>query len=292
MVTSIRQLNPDFEYRFFDDAAVERFISQEFPQYRNIFDSFRYRIQKFDFFRYLAVFRYGGFYFDLDILLGAPLSGLLDFGCVFPFEGLSYCQLLRNQYGMDWEIGNYAFGATAAHPFLEAVIENCVRAQRDPDWVKPMMRGLPIMSGDDFYVLYTTGPGLCSRTLAENPHLADSVQVLFPDDVCDTATWNCFGKLGVHLMDASWRPGMGRIRRRLMLELEAWKLRGLIRQSARLGKTRSLPLPRNNESNASSQSKLHPRNANNGTVDAKGRFSTGESSAEQRRKLASAKDSQ
>jgi hypothetical protein len=88
---------------------------------------------------------------------------------------------------MDWEIGNYAFGASAGHPFLEAVIQNCIRAQRDPDWVAPMMRGTPFLSKDEFYVLNTTGPGLVSRTLAENPELAMNVEVLFPDDVCDAS---------------------------------------------------------------------------------------------------------
>lgn len=239
MVTSIRQLNPDFEYLFYDDDAVETFIDKEFPQYRDVFDNFLYRIQKFDFFRYLAVYRYGGFYFDLDVLLGSGLSQLLDYGCVFSFEGLSYSRYLRDQCQMDWEIGNYAFGAAPFHPFLEAIIENCVRAQKDPGWVKPMMRGIPRMSKEEFLVLYTSGPGLISRTLAERPDLARTVMILFPDNVCDTRNWNCFGNLGVHMMDASWRRTSGRIRRRIMLELEAWQLRRLIRESAQSGNTRS-----------------------------------------------------
>src|SRR4029077_5545531 len=137
-----------------------------------------------DFFRYLAIYRLGGFYFDLDVILATDLSPLLPTGCVFPFEGLTLSRLLRS-YGMDWEIGNYAFGATPGHPFLEAVIENCVRAQKDPSWVKPMMRGLPFFFRDECLVLNTTGPGLLSRTLAENAELATTVTVLFPDDVCD-----------------------------------------------------------------------------------------------------------
>ena len=51
MVSNIRLLHPDYEYLFFDDAAVEKFIDQEFPQYRTVFDSFRFRIQRYDFFR-------------------------------------------------------------------------------------------------------------------------------------------------------------------------------------------------------------------------------------------------
>lgn len=238
MVSNIRLLHPDYEYLFFDDYGVEKFIDQEFSQYRAVFDSFRFPIQRYDFFRYLAIYRHGGFYFDLDVLLASSLSGLLESGCVFPFEGLTFSHFLRTQHNMDWEIGNYGFGARSGHPFLEAIIENCVRAQKDPAWVRPMMRGLPPLSKLEFYVLYTTGPGLVSRTLAENPELAKTVRVLFPDDVCDFNNWNRFGDFGIHLMDASWRPNKGRVQRRLALDWEAWKLRKLVKESVVLGKTR------------------------------------------------------
>jgi mannosyltransferase OCH1-like enzyme len=64
VVANLRLLNPDFEWLFFDDAQVEAFIDREFPQHRRVFDGFPVRIQKYDFLRYLAVYRLGGF--DLD----------------------------------------------------------------------------------------------------------------------------------------------------------------------------------------------------------------------------------
>src|SRR5437660_57893 len=85
---NLRLLNPDFEYLFFDDAQVEEFIDTEFPSYRPVVDSFPERIQRYDFFRYLAVYRFGGFYFDTDVLLASPLEELLAFGCVFLFVHL------------------------------------------------------------------------------------------------------------------------------------------------------------------------------------------------------------
>jgi mannosyltransferase OCH1-like enzyme len=238
MVSSIRLLHPDYEYVFFDDVQVDTFITKEFPQYRTVFDSFRFPIQKYDFFRYLAVYRHGGFYFDLDVMLATNLSGLLQYGCVFPFEGLTFSHFLRKKYQMDWEIGNYGFGAIPGHPFLHAVIENCVRAQQDPSWAAVTMPGFITLSKSENYVLSTTGPGLVSRTLAENPDLAETVRILFPDDVCDPKNWHCFGDLGVHLMNASWRPVKGRFRKRLTSELERWKRRDLLKQSAVLGKMR------------------------------------------------------
>ncbi len=242
MTTNLRLLNPDYEWCFFDNDDVERFIDREFPQYRGVFDAFRFHIQRYDFFRYLAVYRYGGFYFDLDVLLASNLSGLLPAGCVFPFEGLTFSSYLRDHYHMDWQIGNYAFGATSGHPFLKAVIESCIRAQTDPAWVAPMMKDVPPLSRDEFFVLNTTGPGLISRTLAENATLASTVKVLFPEDVCDTRTWNTFGDLGVHLMEGSWRARRRNfLLNRLGLYWEAWMMNRLLSKSRTLGRTRRHP---------------------------------------------------
>ncbi len=241
-VANIKLLNPDFEYLFFDDAQVEEFVDREFPKYRRVFDSFPFPIQRYDFFRYLVIYRLGGFYFDLDVYLASSLSGLLEFECVFPFEELSLNQFLRADHGMDWEIGNYAFAAAAGSPFLQAVIENCVKAQTEPSWVEPMMRGIPRPFRADFVVLNTTGPGLVSRTLAENPALAEKVHVLFPDDVCDAKKWHHFGNLGVHLPTGSWRRRSGFLLSRMARFWETSARRRLLSESQKLGKTRTRPL--------------------------------------------------
>jgi len=239
VVANIRLLNPEFEYRFFDDNDVVRFFDTEFPEYRRLFNTFKFRIQKYDFFRYLAVYRFGGFYFDLDVLLGASLSPLAEHGCVFSFEDLNFSEFLRRRYGMDWTIGNYAFGARPGHPFLEAVIRNCVRAQEDPAWVQPALRGIPRWLRDDFVVLSTTGPLLLSRTLAENPALAEDVTILFPEDVRSPGTWHRFGQIGVHLMEGTWRKRDTFGRRRFRLIWEWWMTRKFMPESARLGAVRT-----------------------------------------------------
>jgi hypothetical protein len=239
-VTNIRSLNPEFEYCFFDDDDVVRFFDTEFPEYRWVFDSFRFPIQRFDFFRYLAVYRYGGFYLDLDVLLAGGMASLADHRCVFPFEDLNINQFLRRRYFMDWTIGNYAFGARPGHPFLWEVIRNCVRAQESPEWVQPILRGIPRLFRDDFFVLSTTGPLLLSRTLAENPDLGEDVTILFPDDVRCPGTWHKFGQVGIHLMEGSWRKSDRGGRRRLRQMWEWWVVRKFMRESARLGATRRL----------------------------------------------------
>src|SRR5215831_2217113 len=214
-VAGIRLNNPDFEYVFFDDLEVETFIDRHFPEYRDVLNSFPFAIQKYDFFRYVAVYKLGGFYFDTDMLLATGLTDLLDCGCVFPFERLTWSDYLRETYGMDWEIGNYAFGAAPGHPFLSAIIQNCVRAQRDQKWADAMTRSLPYPLRQELVVIYTTGPGLVSRTLAEYPDAVNQVKILFPENVCDKKCWSLFGNYGVHLGGGSWRIQHSLLRRRL-----------------------------------------------------------------------------
>jgi hypothetical protein len=257
-VTNLKCLNPAFEYQFYDDEAVIAFVKKEFPEYFPVFESFPVRIQRFDFFRYLVVFRLGGFYFDLDVFMARGLDELLSHCCVFPFEELSINPHLRRNLGMDWEIGNYGFAAAPGHPFLAAVIENCIRAQRDPAWVKPMMRGIPPLFRSEFYVLNTTGPGLLSRTLAENPSLARDLIVLFPDDVCDTRAWHQFGDFGVHAMQASWRIQAGYFRRRLGYLWESWVSRKGLKESRRLGKTRAVSTLANRRVESDKQQSVAP----------------------------------
>ncbi len=231
--TNLKLLNPEFDYVFYDNDSVESFIEQEFPQYREIFHSFRFPIQRYDFFRYLEIYRYGGFYFDLDVLLASNLSELVEYGCVFPFEGITLSKYLRDNFQMDWEIGNYAFGAVPGHPFLALVIEACVKAQKDPNWAKPMMRGFPWILADESLILNTTGPGLLSRCLAENSEVAKTITVLFPEDLYEENSWNCFGEFGIHLMEGSWRVRAGFLWRRASQYWERQALKSVIREKNR-----------------------------------------------------------
>lgn len=255
-VVNIRLLHPDFEYMFFDDRQVEDFIDKEFPEYRDVFDSFKIPIQKYDFFRYLAVYRFGGFYFDTDVLLASSLADLLQYECVFPFEAITSNAFLRERCNMDWELGNYAFGAVAGHPFLQAIINNCVKAQRDPDWARPMVQSIPRPFQEEYHVISTTGPWLVSRTLAEFPDADAKVKVLFPEDVCDERYWNRFGDFGIHLMNGSWRRPKRFLRRRLQGYWELFLLKRLMKVSRKLGKERTLPFKRQHADSELSLGKL------------------------------------
>ncbi len=238
---NIRLLHPTFEYILFGQGEIDEFMAREFPEFREVMAAFPFPIQRFDFFRYLALHRLGGFYFDLDIFLAKSLEPLLDCGCVFPFEELTISDYLRNGLAMDWEVANYGFGAGPAHPFIATIIANCIRGLRDPAWAQQAMQGIPKWFRQPFHVPYTTGPGMVTRTLAENLALAPSVTVLFPTDVCDSRTWQRFGEFGVHAMQGSWRKRDGFVKSRLRRLWENQKREAQLVASRRLGPERPGP---------------------------------------------------
>ena len=237
---NVKLLNPDYEYLFFTDEDIQGFIRTYYPEYEKVFLTFPYAIQRIDFFRYLAIYQLGGFYFDLDVFLASSLDDLLDSACVFPFEELTVNGFLKNEHGMDWEIGNYAFGAAPKHPFLLAIIKNCLRAQEEPEWADRMLRTFPRMLYDRYYVLCTTGPGLITRTLAEFPNAAEHVRVLFPDNVCDPKTWHNFGTYGVHMMEGTWLRRKGLFNRLYTRIWDAWMMNKILREGMQGGRTRSI----------------------------------------------------
>ena len=79
-IEKIKNLNPEWKYHFYDDAAVENFIKSNFDG--RIFRLFskideRYGAARADLFRYLVVFRYGGLYLDIKSTLLTPLDLIL-----------------------------------------------------------------------------------------------------------------------------------------------------------------------------------------------------------------------
>ena len=77
-IISIKKYNPDYKYLFFTDEDIENFLKKEYPNYYDTYLKLPVKIQKIDFFRYVTVYHYGGFYFDLDIDLDETLFDLVN----------------------------------------------------------------------------------------------------------------------------------------------------------------------------------------------------------------------
>ncbi len=66
-------LNPEYEYRFFDDTDILDFLKTDFPDYLEGYRRLKFGASKADLWRYLIIYKYGGVYADIDSKCIKPL---------------------------------------------------------------------------------------------------------------------------------------------------------------------------------------------------------------------------
>jgi len=194
-VMKMRSLNPSAKNLFFVDENIEQFVLMFFPTYHDTFKRFKYTIQRIDFFRYLAVYHYGGLYLDLDMDIVGCFDDLDRTKAIFPVE-------TRDPESGNILVGNYAFYAPAGHPFLRHII-NCI--------VNPIVTETEIAAAqkghgdpkEHVYVYFTTGPELVTK--AYHSYAGDDVVLLEPSGPYRK---DCFGDYGEHKSFGMWKRGI------------------------------------------------------------------------------------
>ncbi|MCT0208442.1 glycosyltransferase family 32 protein [Synechococcus sp. CS-1332] len=175
---AIEALNPDFEYRFYEDRDCKSFIEETFgkailARYLRIDPSFG--AARADLFRYLCLYHYGGVYLDIKARLTLPLSGVLRDDDSFLLSQWDHS--LDSQYagwGTHWRLNGIAGGeyqqwyiiASPGHPFLAAVIANVIK---NIDSFNPFSFANPWEA-----VICTTGPVVYTSSIDQildsHPH--------------------------------------------------------------------------------------------------------------------------
>ena len=100
-IEDIKNKNPDWKYEFYDDDRIRKFLKDNFePKFLDKFDSFKKGAHKADLWRLCILYLYGGFYFDIDILLYKDLNSIIsecnnDFVVVKTFEKIGFYKVDR-----------------------------------------------------------------------------------------------------------------------------------------------------------------------------------------------------
>ena len=97
LIENVKKNNPDYEYKFFTDDDIEIFLKTYYADYYKTYKSLPKKIQKIDFFRYIAVYHYGGFYMDLDMEVFANFDDLLYNNCIFPIDDIITENMCKEQ---------------------------------------------------------------------------------------------------------------------------------------------------------------------------------------------------
>jgi mannosyltransferase OCH1-like enzyme len=166
-IKSLMKNNKDYEYIFFTDNNIEKFLQDNYSEYYKTYKKLPYKIQKIDFFRYIAIYHYGGFYFDLDISGLLPLDDLLKYDVIFPIDlhlkndcndirTSKFCDNDNNNLKINYLLGQYAFAATKNNKFIKYIIDgihinidkyiDIIEKEKDKDFDR------------EIYIYKTTGP--------------------------------------------------------------------------------------------------------------------------------------
>ena len=132
-VQTCKTFNPDYEYKFFSDEDIDDFLKEFYPEWFKTYNKLPVKIQKIDFFRYIAIYHFGGFYLDLDMTVFKSFDNLLKYECVFPIDQNIDCstynesrfkEVCDQDKSLKIILGQYAFAARKENKFIKMLIDN------------------------------------------------------------------------------------------------------------------------------------------------------------------------
>lgn len=113
-VQSIQKLNPEYTYRFFDDAESRQFIEKNFhPLVLRAYDEVLPGRLKSDIFRYCYLYKNGGVYMDMKTVLMIPLHSFIFYSTALMLVREKEKYLLSNSF----------LATCAENPLFERVIK-------------------------------------------------------------------------------------------------------------------------------------------------------------------------
>jgi len=196
---SLKNMNPEFEYIFFKDREIDNFLLKHYPRYYKTYTKLPLNIQKVDFFRYVAMYHHGGFYFDLDITALEPLDELLEYKAVFPIDehiNKPMCSLKRFNKLCDKDqhflLGQYGFACQPKDPFVKLLVETI------HENIDVYIENYVPNSED--YVYKTTGPDFVTQLYVNYPK-KDDIHIL------EYEKRQYFGKYAKHNFVGTWKNG-------------------------------------------------------------------------------------
>jgi hypothetical protein len=187
-VSRIREQNPTWEHRLYDDAKVDGYIREHYGE--KIHAYFKridpaYGAARADLFRYLVMYREGGVYLDLKSAFTRPIDEVLRGDEQFvishwrdkegePHAGFGHLQEITSA-GLR-EIQQWHIIAAPGHPFLRAVIAAVLR---QIDEYVPWRGSVGFIG-----VLRLTGPIVYTKTISSILHLYPHTKIPNESALC------------------------------------------------------------------------------------------------------------
>jgi mannosyltransferase OCH1-like enzyme len=114
-ILRFQELHPTYTVKVWNKSDIRDLLSKT-PQYLNTYDSLDDEISKLDYARYVILYNYGGYYFDLDVTFTNPL---IDFNA-------DIILVKESNYSIEGQVGNFMI--YVRHPqsmFMKQCLDNC-----------------------------------------------------------------------------------------------------------------------------------------------------------------------
>lgn len=163
----IQELNPEYEYKLWDEKECSELIKNQLPQYYDFYVSMRFDIQRIDFMRFVILYVYGGFYVDLDLINLKKLDSLLD--NKFVSYGLLKFKPEHKEY-----MQNDFFGSVKGFKLWKILMDLCEPNYRKKESIKAYKEW------KGRFVLQTTGPRyICKVVKKVLPNYKPNQELIF-----------------------------------------------------------------------------------------------------------------
>jgi mannosyltransferase OCH1-like enzyme len=193
MSARMRSILKDWEYALWDDFDNDRLVAQYFPQFVEPYRGIERGVVRADIARCMYLYVHGGFYFDTDYKILAPIGDdILANSCVLPISRGSVDQL------SSLRLGNAVMGSSPRHPFWE-------------DFLNDLFSSGTLHNLSEDKIEKTTGPEGLTYFFVRNVHKYLDValpprEVFHPMLTAGNFSYEARSEtLGAHLCWGSWR---------------------------------------------------------------------------------------
>lgn len=166
---SWKDLNPEWEYRFWNKNDIETFLKAYYPDLISTYNAFPYNVQRWDAIRYLILYRLGGLYVDMDYECTEAIAPILcNVECVMGLEPEGHA---KNQH-MPYIVGNAFMATVPNHPYFRELIEAVFFNTKNYSESFPAWK----------LILDTTGPYMTTRVY-DSSQCQKRVTLLSPEQI-------------------------------------------------------------------------------------------------------------
>ena len=114
-VNSVKKFHPEYYHKLWTYKENQQFIDTVYPEFRSFYSTLN-MIEKYDFVRPLYIFKYGGIYLDIDIIMKKSLDDVLVDSDVFLCDSTKGFKLNGNSF--PFIIDTFFYAGKKEHSFF------------------------------------------------------------------------------------------------------------------------------------------------------------------------------